>query len=350
MSASGGQSCRPGDRPAPCALWPSAGALGYCFSGPRATPQPARDAVGSGRPYHPRDAGVATLIPETTVRTSGRVDWAGAGWLGLGSCCCLVAVSQRAWGWVDPHTLSGIGGALARSRPGRGRATCPAPFVDLSLVVRHRRGWRLLAGSSSGPKLFGSQAAVGAVPRPANGHRLRARPHPRNSSGSVPPAFSAAACRHRAGTASRPSASGACHAGVLPLVADRCGLPVARSRTDPWASSWSGRPRRGRATVSVLSALAAYVVVHAPVNAVGISAGIFKTPRSVGAARVRSRVRRRHRRLLVSLPGSPKPITSEAGYVTVWLGLQRPGGRRRRSRPVVASRSGRSPPVGGRGR
>ena len=61
------------------------------------------------------------------------------------------------------------------------------------------------------------------------------------------------------------------------------------------------------------------MVVHAPVDAVGISAGMFNTARSVGGAVFGAVFAAVMAALLVSLPGMAKPITSEAGYVTVWL-------------------------------
>ena len=84
----------------------------------------------------------ALLVPETTVRTSGRVDWAGAGLLGLGLVLLLVAVGNSgAWGWVDARTLGGIGaGVAALAAWVAVERRVQHPFVDLSLVVRHRRG------------------------------------------------------------------------------------------------------------------------------------------------------------------------------------------------------------------
>jgi hypothetical protein len=103
----------------------------------------------------------ALLVPETTARTSGRIDWAGAGLLSLGLVLLLAAVGNGStWGRTDTRT---IGGVLA------GLATLAAwivveqrvryPLISLSLVVRGGLGLPVLAGFFFGAELFGSQAA-----------------------------------------------------------------------------------------------------------------------------------------------------------------------------------------------
>ncbi len=50
---------------------------------------------------------VLLVVPESTVRTRGRFDYAGALLLSLALTCLLLAVSKAgAWGWVDRKTLS----------------------------------------------------------------------------------------------------------------------------------------------------------------------------------------------------------------------------------------------------
>jgi EmrB/QacA subfamily drug resistance transporter len=46
------------------------------------------------------------LVPESPVRTPGRIDWGGAGLLSLGLAAPLIGVSQGgSWGWGDPRTV-----------------------------------------------------------------------------------------------------------------------------------------------------------------------------------------------------------------------------------------------------
>jgi EmrB/QacA subfamily drug resistance transporter len=46
------------------------------------------------------------LVPESPVRTPGKIDWGGAGLLSVGLAAPLIGVSQGgSWGWGDPRTL-----------------------------------------------------------------------------------------------------------------------------------------------------------------------------------------------------------------------------------------------------
>ena len=58
---------------------------------------------------------------------------------------------------------------------------------------------------------------------------------------------------------------------------------------------------------------------RAPFDAVGISAGLFNTARTVGGAVSGAAVAAVMAAMLTRLPGAAKPISSEGGYVTVWL-------------------------------
>jgi len=262
----------------------------------------------------------ALLIPETTVRASGRVDWAGAGLLGLGLVLLLVAVGNSvAWGWVDPRTLGGIGaGVAALAAWVAVERRVQHPFVDLSLVVRHRRGVALLAGFLVGAELFGSQAAVAlflGLPT-STGFGLGRSP---GQLGLVLLAFSAAAF---VGTVLAPRLAE--RVGSRATLVSAALLTAAGYLLTALAHGSVGvfvvwQVLVGVGNGLVLSALAAYVVVHAPVDAVGISAGMFNTARSVGGAVFGAVFAAVMAALLVSLPGMAKPITSEAGFVTVWL-------------------------------
>jgi len=55
----------------------------------------------------------ALLVPESPVRTPGRIDWGGAALLSLGLSAPLIGVSQGgAWGWGDPRTLGLIAAGI----------------------------------------------------------------------------------------------------------------------------------------------------------------------------------------------------------------------------------------------
>ena len=54
------------------------------------------------------------LIPESRVRTPGRVNWTAAALMSAGLSAVLIAIAQTtAWGWTGPATLALLGGGLA---------------------------------------------------------------------------------------------------------------------------------------------------------------------------------------------------------------------------------------------
>ena len=69
----------------------------------------------------------------------------------------------------------------------------------------------------------------------------------------------------------------------------------------------------------VLAALSSYVVTRAPAGSVGISSGVLNTARTVGGAASGAAFAAVMTALATRLPGAAKPVTTEAGYVTVWL-------------------------------
>jgi MFS family permease len=262
----------------------------------------------------------ALLVPETTGRTSGRVDWVGAGLLGLGLVLLLAAVGNGgAWGWADPRTLGGIVGGLAALAVWVAvERRLADPFVDLSLVVHPGLGLPLLAGFLVGAELFGSQAAVALfLGLPAStGFGLGLTP---GQLGLALLVFGASAF---VGTVLAPRLTE--RAGSRAAVALGALLTAAGYLLTALAHGSSGvfvvwQVLVGVGNGLVLAALSAYVVAHAPVDAVGISGGLFGTARSIGGAVSGAAFAAIMAALLTRLPGVPKPITSEAGYVAVWL-------------------------------
>jgi EmrB/QacA subfamily drug resistance transporter len=55
-------------------------------------------------------------IPESRVRTPGRVNWTAAALMTAGMSCLLIGIAQTtAWGWLSPRTLALLGAGLAVS-------------------------------------------------------------------------------------------------------------------------------------------------------------------------------------------------------------------------------------------
>jgi EmrB/QacA subfamily drug resistance transporter len=54
------------------------------------------------------------LIPESQVRSPGRVNWVAAGLMSAGMSCVLIAIAQTTvWGWTSPPTLALLASGLA---------------------------------------------------------------------------------------------------------------------------------------------------------------------------------------------------------------------------------------------
>ena len=53
-------------------------------------------------------------VPESPVRSPGRINWAAAVLMSAGMCCVLIAIAQTtAWGWGDVRTVALLGGGMA---------------------------------------------------------------------------------------------------------------------------------------------------------------------------------------------------------------------------------------------
>jgi EmrB/QacA subfamily drug resistance transporter len=58
--------------------------------------------------------GTWRLIPESRVRSPGRVNWTAAALMSIGMSCVLIGIAQTtAWGWTSPRTVALLGSGLA---------------------------------------------------------------------------------------------------------------------------------------------------------------------------------------------------------------------------------------------
>ncbi|MEV6345494.1 MFS transporter [Actinoplanes sp. NPDC051851] len=105
---------------------------------------------------------VAFLVPETTTRNTGRVDWLGAGLLGLGLLLLLGALSNGAtWGWADPVVLAGlIGGPVLLGGWVLAARQVAHPLIDLSVLSGAGIGLPLLMAVLFGAQFYGSTTAT----------------------------------------------------------------------------------------------------------------------------------------------------------------------------------------------
>ena len=262
----------------------------------------------------------ALLVPRTTVRTSGRVDWAGAGLLGVGLVLLLAAVGNGGtWGWTDLRTVGGVLGGVALlvvwvvlEQHVRD------PLVDLSLVVRGALALPVLTGLFYGAELYGSQVAVavflGLPTGTGFGLGLTA-----GQLGLVLLAFAVAAFL---GTVLAPrliersGSRAALLTGAL-LTAAGYLLTVAAHGSTGLFVVWQVVVGLGNGFV--LTTLSTLVVTRAPADRVGISTGVFNTARTAGGALSGAVFAAVMAALVTRPPGSSRPVTSEAGFVTVWV-------------------------------
>ncbi|MCA1689403.1 MAG: MFS transporter, partial [Actinobacteria bacterium] len=78
------------------------------------------------------------FVPESPIRTPGRVDVAGAGILAAGLTALLIGISRGAdWGWGSPETLGLIlGGLVVLVGFGRFELRTPEPLVNMRTFAR----------------------------------------------------------------------------------------------------------------------------------------------------------------------------------------------------------------------
>lgn len=260
------------------------------------------------------------LVPETTARLPGRIDWVGAGLLSLGLVLLLGTVGNgSSWGWSDVRTIGGLLGALAvlgvwllvEQRVAH-------PFVDVARLVRGGLALPTLAGLFLGAELFGS-TAVSALflgsPR-STGYGLG---RTAGQLGLILLAFGAAAF---VGTWLAPRLAE--HIGSRPvvlvgslLIAGGYLLTALAHGSVTGFVVWQVLVGCGNGLV--LATLSTYVVTRCAADAVAISSGVFTTVRAVGGALSGAAFAAVMASLLTGAPGTAGVTTSESGYVTVWL-------------------------------
>lgn len=262
----------------------------------------------------------ALLVPETTVRTSGRVDWAGAALLGVGLVLLLAAVGNGStWGWTDARTVGGVLGGLALLVAWVAlERRIDHPLLDLSLVVRGALALPVLAAFFYGAELYGSQVAVAlflGLPV-STGYGLGLTP---GGLGLVLLVFATSAF---VGTvlaprlAERSGSRVALLAGAL-LTASGYLLTVLAHGSAGVFVLWQVLVGLGNGFV--LTTLSTLVVTRAPADAVGISTGLFNTARTVGGAVAGAAFAAVMAAVVVRPQGAGRPVTAEAGFVTVWI-------------------------------
>ena len=101
---------------------------------------------------------VATLVPPSSMRSAGRIDFAGATLLGFGLLLPLVAISQTpVWGWGSLKTISLIAaGAIVLVRFVRHEQSHPEPLIDMKTLSRPQIALTNLSTLFVGFGMFGA--------------------------------------------------------------------------------------------------------------------------------------------------------------------------------------------------
>lgn len=104
---------------------------------------------------------VAWLVPETTTRSTGTIDWAGAALLTLGLLLALMGIANaNAWGWTSLQTIGSILLGLALLVVWvRVERKVKHPLVDIDVLTKTGIGLPILAAAMFGAQMFGSQTA-----------------------------------------------------------------------------------------------------------------------------------------------------------------------------------------------
>ena len=104
---------------------------------------------------------VAWLVPETTTRSAGSVDWPGAALLTTGLLSALLGIANASnWGWGSGLTIGSIVLGLALLALWlQVERKVTYPLVDLKVLTTSGIGLPILAAALFGAQMFGSQTA-----------------------------------------------------------------------------------------------------------------------------------------------------------------------------------------------
>jgi acetyl esterase/lipase/predicted MFS family arabinose efflux permease len=230
--------------------------------------------------------GLIFFVRETSVRSTGGVDWVGASLLGIGLLLTLGAFANApSWGWTDVRTFSGIGiGLVILVAWGLVENRVSNPLVDLAVLTRGGVGVPLLIAFLGGAQFFGSTTATTlfALSDPAvQGFGLGFTPTTAGliviltTAGTIATAFTGDRVARAIGVRATIFVSGM-------LVASAYLLLLL------WSSSTAvflaAAVVTGLGNGLLLSVVPAAIVRVAPADAVGIASGLYNTARAAAGA------------------------------------------------------------------
>lgn len=226
------------------------------------------------------------LVPETSTRKTGRIDWAGAALLTLGLLSTLTGIANSGvWGWTDMKTVATIISGLALLAAWLlVERRVEDPMVDLEMLTRGGIGLPIVASALFGAQTYGSQTAsfLWLLSDPAEtGYGLGL---PTGAAGAIIVLYSLAVFTgtllgdrlSRRITPSRAVALAGAVAALSFLL-----MTVSSSS----AVSFIFWLLLGGVSAGVLLAVLPSIVVrNAPADSVGIASGLFNTARTAAGA------------------------------------------------------------------
>jgi MFS family permease len=265
---------------------------------------------------------VAFLVPESTVRATGRTDWVGASILAVGLLAALGGISNAAtWGWGNPATwLAILGGVSLLALWVFVEKRVAHPLIDITVLTKGGIGLPIVIAFLFGAQLFGSQTAssVYMLSDPAVvgfGLGFTAAAVGLVSLTAALAAFVASVLGDRIAGRIGPKGTLALGgiliaAGYLPFLLAPAAVPLIVA----------GLVVGGLGNGILISVLPTIVVKRAPADSVGIASALYNTARTAAGA-VAGAVFALVMASFLTTTGGESPITTTAfmGYVTVWV-------------------------------
>lgn len=265
---------------------------------------------------------VMFLVPETTVRKAGSIDWAGALFLGFGLLALLGGVSNgNTWGWSSPLTIGSIVlGAVLLWVWVLVERRIEFPLVDLALIRRGGIGLPIIVALLFGAQLFGSQTPSALFLRadPATLHYGLGMSS--SAAGLILAVFSFAAfvgatvSDRAAKWAGGPKAI--MLAGFLGAAAYLLMIFVPGNALT--FTVWLGLS--GFSSGVIIGALPTLVVNRAPADSVGIASAVYNTARTAAGAVAGAVFALVMSSLMTTSTtgGTTVPVSSHLSYQAVW--------------------------------
>jgi MFS family permease len=265
---------------------------------------------------------VAFLVPESSVRATGRTDWLGASLLGIGLLAALGGISNAStWGWANPVTwLAILGGLALLAGWVLVEKRVAHPLIDLAVLTKGGVGLPIVIAFLFGAQAFGSQAAssVFMLSDPAVvgfGLALTAAAVGLVTLAAALSAFVASILGDR--IAGRIGAKSTIAIGGLLITAGYLPFLLASSSTPLIVV---GMVLGGLGNGLIISVLPTIVVTRAPADSVGIASALYNTARTAAGAVAGAVFALVMASFLTTVGTGEEATTTTAfpGYVAVW--------------------------------